>query len=342
MRFHQLGPFKKHIRSSFPEHLLPIYLIQGKSEEGRKDAQNVVLELFKKSSSTFAIKTFDAKEISYEVFNGEINTIMAFEKLRLVYLKNAEALNKSFLEELKKYLNNPNKTVCLVIEATFLPKELSSLFEKQGALLDLLPEKSWEKEKRINQWVDQVVHKHALSIDREAKECLLRWVGMNKSDLELELEKLTTYAIQKKQISKEDVMAVCTYHSQETIWKLYDAILARDALSALYVLRSLMYENIVPQILLSQLRGHFQMLLKIQHSTTEDSMRSLTKQYFYLKGNLLERHKGAARSYGEEALKKALIDVYQTDLKMREGLEDSKALLESLIAKLTFKKSYTA
>lgn len=340
LRFHQIGPFKKHLRSSFPDHLLPVYLIQGKSEEGRKEALDTIQELFHKDLSPFSIKSFDAKEFRFEDFYGEINTLMAFEKLRLVVLKNAQALTKTFLQELKKYLAHPNTSVCLVIEASFLGKDLAAAVEKSGAFLDLLPEKSWEKEKRVGQWIDQMVRKRSMQIDQAAKDCLLRWVGTSKQELELELEKLMTYALGKKQIVKEDVMTICTYHSQETVWKLYDAILAREPLKALYVLRSLIHENLAPQMLISQIRGHFQMLLKILHAQSEEGMKALLKQHFYLKGKLLERHKGAARAYGEQAIKQALIDVYETDLKTREGLEDTQALLESLITKLTLKKAY--
>lgn len=338
MRFHQLSPFKKHLRSSFSEHLLPAYLILGKDDEGRREALACFVELFKKNTSLFSVKQFDARELNFEDLYGEINTIMAFEKIRLVILHHAVGMAKPFLDSIKKYLKNPNKSVCFVIEASSLAKEMSTLTEKSGAILDLLPEKSWEKEKRICQWIDQVVRKQSMTIEKDAKDCLIRWVGINKSELELELEKLMTYAFQKKHISKNDVVTICTYHAQETIWKLYDGILLREPLKTLYVLRSLMHENIAPQMILAQLRGHFQMLLKITHSNNQESMQALLKQYFYLKGRLLERHRGAARAYGEESLKKGIIDIYQTDLKMREGLEDSQALLESLVAKLTFQK----
>ena len=120
------------------------------------------------------------------------------------------------------------------------------------------------------------------------------------------------------------------YH--ETLWQLGDAIFARETSRAIEIGTSLLEEGMAFIALLASLRA--------QHSTGRGILEAAEKgelgeRYPYLKGQLLDKKVKIFKKIGISRLSKAMLLIFETEIKAKSSHIDPKLLLEILLIQLT-------
>ena len=90
--------------------------------------------------------------------------------------------------------------------------------------------------------------------------------------------------------------------------------------------------------LLRQIRFQFQTEYQVSLLLSQGKeSQEITKQFPYMKGQVLERHLEQVRHYGCSAFKEGLLAIDEMEMRAKNSSVDEKILLELLIYTLTFR-----
>jgi DNA polymerase III subunit delta len=254
----------------------------------------------------------------------------------VIWIQQADKLKKNIQEKLEVFFPRRIPSLYLILSASGWQKNTSffKAVDKDGIVLEFAELKPWEKEKRLAEWVNKQAAAERKLISYQVCQSLVKQIGLDQSLIEQELKKLICFCGEKKEITGQDVDAICTRQSVDSVWLLGEAIFCRDAVAALRTAMALLEEQaLLP--LLRQMRSQFQTeyqvcLLLAQGKQAQD----IAQEFPYMKGQILERHVRQARQYGLEAFKRGLIALDTAESRVKNSSIDDKLLLELLIMQL--------
>lgn len=273
----------------------------------------------------FAPEAFDA-------FFQELETMPFLTKTKTLVLEEIDQLPKEGQEKLLDYLKKPNPWIVLHCTASSLPAN-SKLVKSAEHVTRIKQEKAWEKEKRLAQWVVDEAKTGNVEIALPTAQAFVK--GVDPQLLQTELDKLICYVGDKKQITPADIHAISTPMHHETLWQLGDAIFARRTAIALQIGRRLLHDGLSLFPLIANLRSQFHTMQNVLKTHSEGGKQAVLTAYPYLKGGLLDKKIAAATSYGTTRLNRALLNLFEIELKAKNSAIHPELLLEILIAKVS-------
>jgi DNA polymerase-3 subunit delta len=268
---------------------------------------------------------------------SELQALAFFSARRVIVLQQADKLVKAETEQLEKYFENPNRSICFILAASAI-NHATNFFkkaEKAGIVLDIAEEKPWEKERSMQEWIAQKVAKEGKRVDPSVCLALVKQLGTDTATLHQELEKLICYIGDRQAITPQDLHAVCISVNSENAWQLGEAIFRRDGAAALRITKALLDEGTVFLALLRQIRNQFQTECQVCSILSNGGTpQDVSAQFAFMRGTILDRHIQQAQAYGMTRLKKGLLAIDDTEVMAKNSGSDPKWLAERLIIKL--------
>jgi len=174
--------------------------------------------------------------------------------------KAADAVEKM----IREYCKSPaQKTVLVVVlpgkvkKGHPLLKPFESLPVGAADLREMKPIKGRD----LTVWVEESVRRSGKVVSSEAQKKLVDIVGNNLRLLDNELEKLITYAADKRVIDADDVAEVCEWGREFAAWELVSRLEKGDPRESLDVLIHLFRDGAAPEYVLGTIAGFFRDLL---------------------------------------------------------------------------------
>lgn len=337
MKYDNLRAFEKHLQGASPGHLSPVYLVLSKESFERKTAVDALVAALKKGEKegALSVQTFDGDKLAIQQVMSELHTLSFFAKKTVVIITNGEKLTKPSMAPLEAYFEKPSRDAYLIISAESVNRSTNfyKKGEKAGIILDIPEAKQWEKEKSVAEWIRQRVASEGIGISPAAIQLIQKQAGTDLGLIDGEINKLLCYIGERKEVTVQDVGAICASVNIETGWQLGDAIFRRDAASALRITKALLGDGVPFLALLRQIRSQFQVKYQIASlmasgGTPEDVIR----QYPYMRGQLLEKNIQAATQYGVERFRKGMLKIDHTETQAKNSQADEGFLAELLIA----------
>lgn len=188
-------------------------------------------------------------------------------------------------------------------------------------------------------WLVDFTASKNLQLSKENAQVLVDIVGENKSLLELQLEKFTTFLADKKEINIETIKALSTELKEFTIFDLQNAIGKRNKTRALRIAFNIYEkENGLIHIII-MLNKYFTGLLRL-NEMIEKKLDPFTKariigtnQYF------LKDYESARNNFSDSQLYNAIQAILNAEIKVKTSSADEKTLLTMLISEILIKKS---
>lgn len=340
MKFNSLFAFEKYLEKAGVEKFSPFYLILGKEFSECQEAIDALLHFLmpSKEERRFALTILDGLQIEEAALENALYSTSFFAKLQVIWIRQIEKLRKSTQENLEKYFQYPSCDKSLILSASQSTKNMNfyKTIEKEGVILDLTETKPWEREKYLVEWVNkQIAAAHKL-MSYQVCQVLVKRLGNEKSFLLQEIEKLLCYCNDKKEITIQDVEAICSAQYMDSIWQLGEAIFCRDSFSALQTAQMFLMEGRPLLSLLRQIRSQFQVDYQVALLLTQGKHKEdITLQFPYIKGKILDRHMQRARQYGLRAFKHGLLALNEAEMRAKNSSVNERILLEILIIQLT-------
>lgn len=334
MKYTNRQAFEKHLESSYPQHLAEVYLLICDDSYEKEQGYKALVSVFKRQPKE--LKVLSGHKLAPEHLQNELYSFSLFSRESIVVIQDVEGVKGAAKEMVEKALEKPLKGITLILTAESLASNtiIYKRVEKSGVILDLKGEKTWEKEKRLLEWVQHLVKRAGKEMSGEAAKALLHATGANGALLEKEVEKLLCYVGEGSAISLHDVEELCPKVSEESVWQLAEAIFSLDVKRALNLGQALLAQGEALLGLLRLLRGQFQTTYHVHTILAAGGTEEhVSAQFPYLRGSLLQKQIHQASTFGEDRLRRGLLLIDEAELMAKNSSIDPELLLETLMIK---------
>ena len=300
-----------------------------------KDKSRILYECDKliKELNTSDIVKYDMKETSLEEVIDDAKTVGMFSNQKIIILEDSFFLtsgknmdNQECLEEYLEHYNPDNYLIFLVYnEKIDTRKKINKLLSKHK-IVELKTLDTTDLTKYVNEYIKENGYK------LEDSNYFLNRVGSSLNNIKNELDKLMMYKLNDKVITNEDVDKVSVLTSEEEIFTLTDAIVAKDTFKSLNLLEEFInksYDEIqILMLLASQFRFFFQVKrLQNKNKSEKEIATILEANPYRVKFTTKKLY-----NYTEKDLLEYIQRLAKIDHDIKLGLMDKRLALELFIA----------
>jgi DNA polymerase III subunit delta len=173
-----------------------------------------------------------------------------------------------------------------------------------------------------------------VEFEKGAAEDLAEFVAADLMRLKTEVEKLATFAAEKKVIARADVAALVISEKTTTVWELADMLAARQGKKALEFLDRLLRDGEEPLPMLGAMTWMYRKLIEASEvkgvANGWQAARALG-----MSPEKAELALQNARKISKARLLRGLSAFQKADDRLKRGGEDTRAVMEFLITELT-------
>ena len=307
----------------------PFYLLYGDEGYLIERARGRIVDTLLPQLRELNFTPYDAGQARPSEVINACNTYPYMAQRRIVLVKGAHQYGKNDLHSFSAYLQSPCPTTSLI----FIAEGMTAEFLKEAKDGAFHLERPAHKE--IIPWIRAMARELGKEIASEAAGYLQEAVGRDLQGLYHELSKASLYIGDRGRIDLEDVETVVSDVRVTTIFELTKAIGERDLKRAFRALERIWESGEPPLKILGMISRQFRHLLMTkeilgQGGGAEEVKKQLGISNPYYLRELTAQTKGFSRP----ALQKAMMSLWETDLKLKRSSLPRRLLLEGLIIQL--------
>ena len=282
----------------------------------------------------------DARAMLENDLNNAVNAMPFLAKRRLVLLANLSAKynNPSARKKFLEFIGKSPETTRLVMYESIDPRDVEKhwLVKWAGKNDKLIQTKAFmlPRLKEMTGWIINETKDQGGQIEPRAAEMLKEMVGVDTRQAGMEISKLMAYVNWARQITAQDVEAVCIVTSQQSVFDFVDALANGNGKSAQHLLHRLL-ETEDEFSLWGMVVRQFRLLIQAREildgrGNKDDVARALGVHPF-----VAEKTTQQAARFSIESLE----SIYRRLLKIDEGVKTSQVSLDlamdTLVVELT-------
>ena len=209
-----------------------------------------------------AVARFDGDSTKLADVLDELRTLSFLASLRIAVVESADPFVTTYRKQLEAYAEHPSANGVLILQLKSFPAntKLFKLFEQNGLVVDCKPISRAE----LPGWLIRLASsRHKTKLDEEAASLLIELVGDDPGLLVSEIEKLSVYVGEARQVRLDDVVKLVEAGRVESIWKTLDSATAGRVDQALVDLDRLLASGEEPVRLVAAMAAS---LRKIYHA----------------------------------------------------------------------------
>ena len=296
------------------------------------------------AARTWAVSRFSAERGDIAAALDQAQTLPMLSPQQVVFLENIEAIEEfadkkreDAVELLESYLADPAPFTVLVLEAAQLDQrmKLSKLLLEKSLVVSVgLGDDPNQRNAAAVALARSLAKEQGVEFEKGAAEDLAECVSADLQRLKTEIEKLATFAGERKTILLEDVASMVISERTTTVWEMADMIASRQGKRALDFLDRLLRSGEEPIFLLGGLLFMYRKLVEASEvkGVVNGWQAARALQMAPEKAELALRN---ARKISKPRLLAGMRAFQLADSRLKGGSEDPRAVMEFLIAELT-------
>jgi DNA polymerase-3 subunit delta len=324
---------------------IPAILLLGEEPYLRDSCRAELIERFVPGGSReWAVSRYSAGRGETQAAMDQAQTMAMLSPQQVVFLEDAEAIEKLgeknrevSVASLEAYLGNPAPFTVLVVEATSLDQrmKLGKLLAEKTLVVECgLGENSGERQAAAVALARAIGKEQGVEFEKGAAEDLAEFVAADLMRLKTEIEKLATYAAERKMIRREDVSALVISEKTTTVWELADMLASRQPKKALEFLDRLLRDGEEPLPMLGAITWMYRKL--IEASEVKGVMNGWqAARALGMRPEQAELALQNARKISKPRLLRGLRALQRADDRLKRGGEDARGVMEFLVTELT-------
>ena len=164
---------------------------------------------------------YQGKDFSLGQVIDLAETLPFLAERRVMFFKDT-GLFKAGGEKLAEYLANPNDTTFFVFTESEVDKrsKLYKTVQSKGYVAEF----TVQDENSLKRWIAGILGREGKKISENTAQLLLSKTGTDMENIQMELEKLICYCLDRDIVTAEDVEAVCTTRITNHIFDMVNAI----------------------------------------------------------------------------------------------------------------------
>jgi DNA polymerase III subunit delta len=308
----------------------PIHAIVGEDSYLAEEALEAILEEVLGPERDDSLHVVYGDESRWPDVVGRARTGSLFASRRAIVVRRADQL-KGDEDAITAYALDPSPDVTLVLLAG-KPDRRRSVWKKVLAAATVHPVDP-KKGRALRAHVEGELRRRGLQIAPEGVEELIDRVGQDLRRLMGEIGKLEAFAGGQKRISAEDVAAVLGRGFAPPLYRLGDAVAARQLGASLSLIDELMGEGEEGLRILATLHRSLRQVraalaLRAEGARPDEIGRRLLPGNMQFKTpSLLD----AARQWRDEDLRRALVALGKADQRLKRGADAETALAAAVV-----------
>jgi DNA polymerase-3 subunit delta len=331
---------------------IPAILLLGEEAYLRDSCRVHLIERFvPEAARTWAVSRYSAERGETQAAMDQAQTVPMLSRQQVIFLEETEAIEKMgeknrdlAVEQLEAYLENPAPFTVLVLEATGLDQrmKLGKLLAEKTLVVEVgLGEKPEERQAAAVALAKVIAKEQGVEFEPGAGEDLAEFVAADLMRLKTEIDKLATYAAERKRIRREDVSALVVSEKTTTVWELADMLASRQPKKALEFLDRLLRDGEEPLPMLGAITWMYRKLIEASE------VRGVTNAWqaaraLGMRPEQAELALQNARRISKVRLLSGLRALQKADDRLKGGGEDARAVMEFLVTELTGGESKAA
>jgi len=324
---------------------IPALLLLGDEPYLRDACRAALIEKFVPDAArTWAVSRFSAERGETRGALDQAQTLPMLSPRQVVFLEEAEAIERlgekareETLERIVAYLQDPAPFTVLVIEAEKL--DMRMLLGKKLAELTLVVEVGLSE--RVDERLDAaealaktMAKEQGVTFEKGAAEDLAEFVNGDLSRLKTEVEKLSTFATERKTIRREDVGLLVISERTTTIWEVAELLASHQPRKALEFIDRLLREGEEPVLMVGGMAWMYRKLVEASE------VRGVTNGWQAAKALGMRPEQAelairCARKISRERLLDGVQALQEADNRLKGGVKDVRAIMEFLVWRLS-------
>lgn len=243
-----------------------VYLLYGEERYLRRQYREKLRSALCESCDTMNIHFFEGKDISVGEIIDLAETLPFFGDRRVIFVTGS-GLFKSGGEKMAEYLTAPSETTFFV----FMEDEV----DKRSKLYKAVQSKGYaceftmQDENTLKRWIAGILAREGKRVTENTVQLILSRTGTDMENIQMELEKLICYCMDRDVVAREDVEAVCTTRVSNHIFDMINAISAGQQRQALDLYYDLLALKEPPMRILFLIARQCNMLLQAKELKTK-------------------------------------------------------------------------
>jgi DNA polymerase-3 subunit delta len=314
----------------------PCYLICGEEAYLRYQNRDKLLKALSADASSMNFTRYEGDSCNpLEII--DMAETMPFLSDKRVLLIEDSGFFKNGCPELADYLKSPAETAIII----FVEKEL----DKRKDIYKSLSKTGFElccdvqDEDMLTRWIFNKVSQEGKSISPRAAAFFLERVGTDMSNISTEIEKLVCYAMDRNQITEEDIEAVCANWLTSRIFAMTDAIVEKNQKRAIDLYYDLLALKEPPAKILALITSQFNKMLQVKEMTENRRDKGTIAGSLKIAPFIVGKYQNWARGYSYQELRDALELCVSNDEAVKSGKLDYVISVEMVIIKCTSRKN---
>ena len=184
------------------------------------------------AGDTMNFNHYEGKGMDINEIIGIADTMPFFAERRLVLIEDSGWFKGGAGgEEMSAYMEHIPDTTCLVFVETEVDKrsKLYKAVQSKGYVAEF----TVQDENTLKRWIAGILGKEGKKISENTAQLLLSKTGTDMENIQMELEKLICYCLDRDVVTAEDVEAVCTTRITNHIFDMVNAIAEKQPQKAL-------------------------------------------------------------------------------------------------------------
>lgn len=238
-----------------------IYLLYGEERYLRKQYTDRLRKALCDADDQMNTHFYEGKDISVGEIIDLAETLPFLAERRVIFISNS-GLFKSGGEKMAEYLSAPNETTFFVFTESEVDKrsKLYKTVQSKGYIAEF----SVQDENTLKRWIAGTLNREGKKITENTVQLFLTKTGTDMENIQMELEKLICYCMDKEIITAEDVEIICTNRISNHIFDMINAIADKQQQKALQLYYDLLALKEPPMRILFLIARQCNMLLQVK------------------------------------------------------------------------------
>ena len=324
---------------------IPAILLLGEETYLRDSCRSALSDAYVNDAvRTWAISRFSAERGELQSALDQAQTLPMLSPQQVVFVEEAEAIEEfsekkrdDAVKQLEAYLADPASFTVLVIEAAHLDQRMrlgKMLIERALVVQVGLGDSPDQRTAVAVALAKSLAREQRIEFEKGAAADLAESVAADLQRLKTEIEKLASYAGDRKTIRREDVALMVISEKAATVWELADFLAGRKPRLALEFLDRLLRDGEEPLQILGALAWMYRKL--IEASELRGAVNGWqAARALQMRSDQAELAVRNARQISKPRLIAGLSALQRADDRLKSGEKDTRAVMEFLITELT-------
>lgn len=236
-----------------------IYLLYGEERYLRRQYRQKLQAALCSDGDTMNVHFYSGKDIPVGEIIDLAETLPFLAERRVIFISDS-GLFKSGGEKLAEYLSSPCESTYFVFTESEVDKR-SKLFktvQSKGYAADF----TVQDENTLKRWIAGTLGRDGKKITENTVQLIISKTGTDMDNIQIELEKLVCYCMDRDVVTDADVEAVCTTRISNHIFDMINAIADRKQKAALELYYDLLALKEPPMRILFLIARQCNMLLQ--------------------------------------------------------------------------------